>query len=171
MPAELSGIPFKPWSDYPRTVSEWNASELLAPAIREPEMKPPPGLKVSAGAIVLEADGRVWIVHPTGSFGGYSATWPKGRVEGGLSLQATAVREVLEESGLKVRIVGLFGDFDRTTTRTRFYLAERVGGSPADMGWESQAASLCPIDALPALLNGPADQPIIAALQAASGKD
>jgi hypothetical protein len=33
------------------------------------------------------------------------------------------------------------------------------------MGWESQAASLVPLDALPKLLNGAADKPVIEALK------
>ncbi len=171
MPAELNGVAFTPWANYPTTAAEWNSYEGLAPAIREPAMTVPAGMQPAAGAIVLEADGRVWVVHPSNGWGGYQATWAKGRVEGGLSLQATAVREVFEESGLQVRIVGFWGDYDRTTTRTRYYLAERIGGHPgAGMTWESQAVSLCPVSDLPKLLNGAADMPIIATLQAASGR-
>nr|WP_246265289.1 NUDIX hydrolase [Aromatoleum diolicum] len=125
-----------------------------------------PGLNASAGVVVVERDGRVWVVHPTNGFGGYLATWPKGRVEGGLSFQATAVREAWEEAGLKVRITGILGDFDRTTTRTRYYVGERAYGTPAEAGWESQACTLAPIDALPSLLNGSADAPVLAALKA-----
>lgn len=166
MPAELNGISFAPWSDHPRTAAEWNAFDGLKPDLVEPTMKVTPGLKPSAGVVVLEPDGRVWLVHPSNGFGGYRATWPKGRVEDGLSLQATACREAWEESGLKVRITGPLGDFDRTTTRTRYYLAERVGGHPGDgMGWESQACSLAPLEALPDLLNGAADAPVLASLQ------
>ena len=117
---------------------------------------------------MVEPDGRVWIVHPTNGFGGYIRTFAKGRVEDGLSLQATACKEALEESGLRVRITGLLGDFDRTTTRTRYYLAERTGGHPGHgMGWESQACSLAPLAALPDLLNGAADAPVLEALQQA----
>lgn len=171
MPAELNSVPFAPWSDHPTTTAEWNSCVGLMRGLVEPAMEVPPGKKVSAGVVAVEPDGRVWIVHPTGGFGGYLATWPKGRVEAGMSLQATAVREAWEESGLKVRIVGLLGDFMRTTTVTRFYLAERAGGTPALMGWESQAVSLSPPVELPGLLNGAADKPIIAALQAASGRE
>jgi len=167
MPAELNGVQFAPWNDHPRTAEEWNAFDGLKPDLIEPAMKVTPGLKASAGVVVVEPDGRVWLVHPTNAFGGYRATWPKGRVEGGLSMQATACRECFEESGLKVRIVGVLGDFDRTTTRTRYYLAERTGGSPSLMGWESQAASLTPLEALPDLLNGAADAPVLEVLQQA----
>ncbi len=166
MPAELNGVPFDPWGDHPTTTAGWNSCVGLMPGLVEPAMEVPPGKKASAGVVAVEPDGRVWIVHPTGGFGGYLATWPKGRVEAGMSMQATAVREAWEESGLKVRITGLLGDFDRTTTRTRYYLAERTGGTPADMGWESQACTLAPLDSLPGLLNGAADAPVLAALKA-----
>jgi len=166
MPAELSGVPFAPWSDRPRTSSEWNAFDGLKPDLVEPAMKVAPGLKASAGVVVVEPDGRVWIVHPTNGFGGYIRTFAKGRVEDGLSLQATACKEALEESGLRVLITALLGDFDRTTTRTRYYLAERTGGHPGyGMGWESQACTLAPLDALPDLLNGSADKPVLEALK------
>jgi len=166
VPAELNGVPFAPWTDAPTTDDGWTQVDGLNPDLAESPMKVTPGLKASAGVVVVEPDGRVWLVHPTNGFGGYRATWPKGRVEGGLSMQATACRECFEESGLKVRITGLLGDFDRTTTRTRYYLAQRTGGSPSDAGWESQACSLCPLEALPDLLNGAADKPVLAALKA-----
>ena len=33
-------------------------------------------------------------------------------------------------------IVGVLGDFERTTSVARFYVAERVGGTPSRQGWE-----------------------------------
>jgi 8-oxo-dGTP pyrophosphatase MutT (NUDIX family) len=53
--------------------------------------------RAAAGAVVMEPDGRLWLVAPSNGFGGYLATFPKGRVEPGISLQATAIREVWEE--------------------------------------------------------------------------
>lgn len=166
VPEELSGVPVAPWTDAPTTDAGWAQVEGLNPDLPEPPMKVTPGLKASAGVVVVEPDGRVWLVHPTNGFGGYLATWPKGRVEGGLSMQATACKEAWEESGLKVRITGLLGDFLRTTSVTRYYLAERTGGSPSDAGWETQGCTLAPIEALPDLLNGAADAPVLAALKA-----
>lgn len=166
VPAELNKVPFAPWRDPPGTAAEWNAYEGLQQDLAEQPMEVPSGKRASAGVVVVEADGRVWLVHPTNGFGGYSATWPKGRVEDGMSMQATAVREAFEESGLRVRVTGLLGDFDRTTTRTRYYLAQRTGGDPSACGWESQATSLAPLEELPKLLNGAADAPVISALMA-----
>jgi hypothetical protein len=75
-------------------------------AIEEPEFVVPKGKTPSSGVVIREPDGRVWLVQPRGAFGGYDGTFPKGGVEEGLSLQANAIKEAYEESGLKVRIVG-----------------------------------------------------------------
>ena len=78
-------------------------------------------------------------------FAGYEGTFPKGHADHGLpNLQATAIREAYEESGMKVEITGFLGDVDRTATTTRYYTARRVGGTPTDCGWETQAVSLVP---------------------------
>jgi len=165
VPDVINDVKVVPWSSHPTTAAQWNAYLGLMPNLDEQPLKQPPGKKASAGVVVLEPDGRIWLVHPTNQFGGYRSTFPKGTLEPGLSLQATAVREVFEESGLQVHITGLLCDVKRTTSVCRLYLGERIGGSPAEMGWESQAVSLAPLAALSELLNGAADQPVIEALK------
>ena len=81
----------------------------------------------------------------------------------------TAVREVFEESGLVVEVFGFLADSKRSRSFTRYYLARRLAGTPAEMGWESQAVSLVPLAQLTAILNQPVDHPIVAALQARAG--
>ena len=51
-----------------------------------------PGKAPAAGAVVLEPEGRVWVIHPSNAFGGYRATFPKGKQEPGLSLEQTAIK-------------------------------------------------------------------------------
>ena len=70
-----------------------------------------------------------------------------------------------EESGLQVAIISFIGDFNRTLTRTRYYLAKRVGGTPSKMGWESQAVLLVPLDQLSEYLTGTANASVLAALE------
>jgi 8-oxo-dGTP pyrophosphatase MutT (NUDIX family) len=135
-----------------------------ATALAEPPFVLPPGRQAAAGAVVREADGRIWLVAPSNGFGGYAVTFPKGRVEPGLSLQATAVREVWEESGLLVAPVAWLGDFPRTQTFTRFYIARRVGGHPAYMGWESQAVHLVTPAQARGLLHRDTDRAVLEAL-------
>ena len=142
----------------------WRAD---AEPLDEPPYLLPPGRQAAGGAVVLEPDGRLWLVAPSNAYGGYQATFPKGRVSPGASLQATAIKEVWEESGLRVRLTGFLGDFSRTQTWTRFYLAQRVGGHPGAMGWESQAVHLATIDEARRLLNRSTDQAVLDALAAA----
>ena len=166
LPGALNGIPFAPWLDTPDTPAGWDrvaGQRVLA----EPVFTPPPGKAAAAGVVIEETDGRVWAVAPSNRFGGYQATFPKGRVDAGVGLQANAIREAFEESGLRVEIVAFLVDSARTQTYTRYYLARRIGGNPALMGWESQAVHLAPPDALAQLLCNPNDRAVIAALMAA----
>ena len=163
LPRALNGVPFAPWLDVPATHAEWAGVAGQADIV-EPDFALPRSTFPAAGVVVVEDDGRVWAVAPSNRFGGYDATFPKGRVDPGVSLQATAIREAFEESGLRVQIVAHLVDCPRTLTYTRYYLARRVGGNPALMGWESQAVHLAPQDRLPTLLCNPNDRVIIEAL-------
>lgn len=158
-PRILNGVPMKSWSDAPDTPEGWNEERTMYPPFAEPEF-PESNKDYSAGVVIEEPDGRVWVVHPTNEFGGYKATFPKGRIEDGITPQASAMKEAFEESGLRVQIVGYLCDVERTTTMSRYYLAKRVGGTPKDAGWESQAVSLAPRSKLYELLNQPVDWPM-----------
>jgi 8-oxo-dGTP pyrophosphatase MutT (NUDIX family) len=164
---ELHGVPFAPC-----TAADVEAACRRVAAeggVAEPPFELPSGKRAAAGAVVREPDGRVWLVAPSNGFGGYATTFPKGRVEPGMALQATAVREVWEESGLLVEPTAWLGDFSRTQTYTRFYVARRIGGHPAGMGWESQAVHLVtPADAV-RLLNRATDHAVLEALFGAQG--
>jgi ADP-ribose pyrophosphatase YjhB (NUDIX family) len=81
-----------------------------------------------------------------------------------MSLQATALVEAFEESGLRVRLLRHLVDVKRSLSYTRYYLAVRVGGNPADMGWETQAVMLVPQSQLAQALTHANDAPILAAL-------
>lgn len=82
-----------------------------------------------------------------------------------MSLQATAIREAYEEAGLQVQLTRFLVDVPRSTSYTRYYLAHRITGYPGNMGWESQAVMLIPVDILPEVLTNKNDAPIIKALQ------
>ena len=157
VPRELNGVPMRRWRDHPTTTEGWDYVSGLMEDLDEPPIKPKPGKSLGAGVVIEEIDGRVWLIHPTNQFGSYSASWPKGTVEEGLSLQASAIKEAWEESGLQVRITGFIADVERTTSMARFYRAVRVGGCPTDLSWESQATSLVPKSLLYEHLNMPTD--------------
>lgn len=162
MPARLNGTAFESWAPiHPREA--WQA--LVGTPVEEPPFVPAPHKDPSAGVVIVEPDGRIWVVSPSNGFGGYTTTFPKGRLDAGISMQATALKEAWEESGLLVRITRFLVDVDRSTTRTRYYLAERRAGTPADMGWESQAVHLVPMGKLAEAVAHPNDANILAALK------
>lgn len=148
VPMSIGGVPITKWKDHPRTLAGWNYCDGINHAMHEPEFHVPPGKRAASGVVIEEPDGRVWVIHPTNAFGGYQSSFPKGGLEEGLSLQAGALKEVYEETGLKVEITGLVGDFQRTTSVCRMYRARRTGGDPTSCGWETQGVSLVPKEKL-----------------------
>lgn len=160
VPLELNGIKFQAWKEYPKTASEWNAVSGQC-EVNEPPIHHVSGKYLSAGVIVEEPDDRIWMVSPTNAFGGYINTFPKGRIEDSINPQASAIKEAFEESGLKVEIIGFVADVEKPTSVTRYYRARRVGGTPADMGWESQAVHLVPRDMVRDFINCNYDLPLL----------
>jgi 8-oxo-dGTP pyrophosphatase MutT (NUDIX family) len=162
----LNGIALKPKT--PGAPDVWTAAGgHKEVALSEPPMVVKPHMKKSAGCIIVEPDGRIWLVEPKGGFGGYSHTFPKGGIEPGLTLQQTAKKEVFEEAGLECEITGYLGDFEGQTSNTRYYIARRTGGAPwmADAYETSNVKLLTPDQAL-GFLNADRDKKIIAAFKA-----
>lgn len=160
VPDTLNGVPVAPWADHPEG-ADWDFVDGQNDAIEEPPLANPHHKRPGAGVIIQEPDGRVWIVGPTNRYGGVMHTFPKGGVEPGLSYQATAIKETFEESGLQVEIDAHAIDVERSTSVARYYFGHRVGGSPADMGWESQSVRLVPQSQLVDFLNRPEDKQIL----------
>lgn len=163
-PEKLNGVPMKSWKP---PAGGWNKVTGANDALDDdfPFERPPAGKSVGAGVLIVEPDGRVWLTKPTNEYGGYKNTFPKGTAESGLTMQQNAIKEAFEETGLKIKITGVLGDYDRTTSRARMYIAERVGGTPKDMGWESQAVRLVPVRAAKSLLNMGHDKKILEDLE------
>lgn len=158
-PAELNGIALSPWLDHPKTDEGWDYVDGQMEDLAEPPLHLN-GKAPAAGVIIEEPDGRIWVVRPTNGFAGYQATFPKGHSDEGLSLQATAIKECFEESGLKVEITGFLGDIERGQTMARYYRARRVGGTPTAMGWETQGVALVPPSELHAYVNRNVDREV-----------
>lgn len=160
MPAELNGIVFDAWQNVPTTSQAWNTVEGQLD-FDEPPFVLPQGKQPAAGVVIQEIDGRTWLVSPSNKYAGYKTTFPKGRLDAEVSRQANAIREAFEEAGLKVEITGFLADSSRSLTYTRYYLAKRVGGNPAKMGWESQAVHLVPPSCLASYLTHSNDLPLL----------
>jgi ADP-ribose pyrophosphatase YjhB (NUDIX family) len=167
MPVRLNGVTVATWDNTPSDAHAWEALAAHADGVfTEPPMSSVPGKSAASGVVILENDGRVWVVSPSNAFGDYVNTFPKGKVDAGLSLRANALKEAYEESGLHVQLTGFLCDSVRSTSVTRYYTARRVGGNPAQMGWETQAVHLVPREQLGRFLNHQNDQVVLQALQA-----
>lgn len=125
----------------------------------------------SAGMVLMEGR-HVWLTTPTNNFGGFQYTFPKGGHEPGTpTLQHTALKELHEETGLTGEITGHVGDYegfhdpDGWNKASRFYIGHRTGGSPSDMGWESQALHRVPVERLHEFLHNERDLRIAKTVQ------
>ncbi|CAB4130445.1 Nudix_Hydrolase domain containing protein [uncultured Caudovirales phage] len=162
-PKKLNGVAFSSWKPDPKGwASVDGTNDALEHGQPFAETK---GKKVGTGVIIMEPDGRIWLTRPTNGFGGYTSTFPKGTLETGLTMQQNAIKEAYEETGLKVHITGVLGDHERDMSRARFYMAKRVGGTPKDMGWESQAMSLTTLKDARKLLNRTHDRELLDELE------
>ena len=166
MPEQVNHLAIAAWTQAPSSAAGW---QRLADAANfdEPPMPTKPGLAPASGAVVIEPDGRVWVVSPSNQFGGYSHTFPKGKLDPkeGLSLRDNALKEVYEEAGIQVELTSFLCDSVRSTSVTRYYLAMRVGGNPAQMGWESQAVNLVPLSQIAQFVSHKNDAVVIQALR------
>lgn len=164
MPLAVGDIEVSSWKEAPVAPSGWES--LTEGYAFEERPFHTHGKNAASGAIIIEVDGRVWLTSPSNQHGGYHTTFPKGTVDAKLSLRATALKEVYEETGLQIELTGFLCDSDRSLSWSRFYLARRLRGNPADMGWETQAVHLVPAERLSEVVRHPNDQPVLAALRA-----
>lgn len=89
LPAVLNGIAL---THAPFECLDWVRFSHELPAAAEPPF-PATDKRRTSGLVIIEPDQRIWLVHPTNQFGGVEATFPKGRLEPGLTLAANAVKE------------------------------------------------------------------------------
>ena len=68
--------------------------------------------ETSAGGLVLDSQHRAALIGRTNSHGNLTWSLPKGHLEEGESLEAAAVREVTEETGIAGRVVAPLGVID-----------------------------------------------------------
>lgn len=79
----------------------------------------------SYGGVIVSGGGCVLLREPAGHYGGYVWTFAKGRPDPGETPEATALREVLEETGYAATILApIPGTFGGTTGSSRFWLMD-----------------------------------------------
>jgi ADP-ribose pyrophosphatase YjhB (NUDIX family) len=128
-----------------------------------------PLIMVGAGVIILNPLNRLLLLHRTDN-----AAWgiPGGAMEPGESLEATAIRETLEETGLAVYDLDLFGAFsgpeffykypngDQVYNVTIIYLVRNYSGEPRLDSQEHDQADFFDLVKLPFPISPPV-QPVL----------
>jgi 8-oxo-dGTP pyrophosphatase MutT (NUDIX family) len=92
----------------------------------------PSSSKARYGGVLFNGDGEILLREPMNHYDNYVWTFPKGAPEAGESSAETALREVLEETGFRPRIVGhLASGFSGTSTGwvAYFYLMVDLTGT------------------------------------------
>jgi ADP-ribose pyrophosphatase YjhB (NUDIX family) len=159
-PRMLNGMQMTPW-EAPTTLDGWAGVAGQNPRFNGIPFRPRPGNHAAASALILEPDGRIWMTEPSNHYGGETCTFPKGKTDPGLSLQQTAIKEVYEETGLQVELTGMLGDYHSDGRSVRYYIARRVGGTPEEMGWETQAQYLMPLNEAATTVESARDQMVV----------
>ncbi len=80
-------------------------------------------MKKAYGGVVIDRAGRVLLREPSGHYNGHVWTFAKGGPNLGETPEQTALREVLEETGIRGCVVQKIpGTFDGSTTSNEFFL-------------------------------------------------
>lgn len=88
----------------------------------------PPSLveRKTAGGVIIDRQGRTLLRRPTGDYGGYVWTFPKGGIDPGERPAMAALREVFEETGWRCRIRAKIGVYKGSTSVVTFYLMSPI---------------------------------------------
>jgi len=147
----------------PETITVAGMEITVDPEARPvPEPDCVPTARPTARTVVVEDDGRVWIIDPQDA---EYVTLPGGGVEPGETWQAAAVRETLEETGLLVEIVEHLCDLADDHAYRRYYLARRVGGEPTSVDADGDRPTWVRLEdqiEAPRLLTSPFDRAALA---------
>jgi 8-oxo-dGTP diphosphatase len=95
-------------------------------------------MQKAVGGVIITPDGLVLLREPSRHYGGYVWTFAKGRPKPGESELQTALREVLEETGVVGQAIAkLPGPFLGCLTAAEFFLMRPIQET-RQFGWETQ---------------------------------
>lgn len=131
-----------------------------------------PNTQIRVGVAVIIRDGKGRVLLEKRADNGMWGV-PGGRIEVGESIREAAVREIQEETGLAIRIIGLFGVYSEPSERIVTYpdnsderhlidifLDGEVEGGELRLSSESEAFQFFSPDALPLDIVPPALAPM-----------
>lgn len=127
----------------------------------------------SAGGIVVRHEsGKPWLVVGSRRRERDGRTWtlPKGTPNSGESREETAIREVEEETGLKVRISGPLDSIEYTFVQSgtrihktvHYFLMDPIGGDLAAHDHEFDEVRWIPFDVAPTMLTFETERLLVA---------
>lgn len=113
--------------------------------------------ETSAGGLVVDSQRRAAVIGRMNSQGTLMWSLPKGHLERGESLEAAAVREVTEETGITGRVLAPLGVIDfyftaegrRVHKTVHHYLLIAEGGELNNDDAEVEEVAWVPLDELP----------------------
>lgn len=104
-------------------------------------------MKKAYGGVVIDSTGRVLLREPTAHYKGHVWTFAKGKPLPGESPEATALREVYEETGVLGAILGKIpGVFEGAITSNEYFLMKPLQDTGQFDG-ETQRVAWVPKDA------------------------
>jgi ADP-ribose pyrophosphatase YjhB (NUDIX family) len=98
------------------------------PPITSPKPSTKVDANVSYGGVLFDKESRVLLRKPRGEFDNYVWTFPKGRVQLGVTAEETALLEVFKETGYRSTLIGKVpGRFVGGTGANEYFLMQPLG--------------------------------------------
>ncbi len=117
----------------------------------------------SAGGVVYKnINGKIHIclIKPSNGYGGYTWTFPKGRMDPGESKEETALREVREEAGVVAKIQSYLGQYEGTSSISHYFIMTSIEDG-LETDFETEDVVFVPIEKASKMLNSSRDKQII----------
>lgn len=105
------------------------------------------------GGVLLTRDGKILLREPANHFDGYVWTFAKGKPSPGDTPEQTALREVKEECGYAVEVVGVLPGIYKSGLSSNAYFVMRHLGHQQAFDWETWSTRWVSFDEAERLIN------------------